>query len=150
MVLNEFGGVDGLVTLKDVIDFVFGHTGAGEALSRRFIEPEPGIFEVDGAMKLADFNAITNAGIDDRRMTTISGVVLRHLDRLPALGDEVTVEDMRLQVVSLEGHRIDRLRVMPVSHRPQPQTAAPDQTPTAASEAKAETAAVQPEREEGG
>ena len=115
VVLNEFGGIDGLVTLKVVVNFIFGHASAEEPLGSMFTESEPGVFEVDGAMKLTDFNTITNFGISDSRMTTISGVVLRHMDRLPAIGDEVQVEGARLQVVSLEGHRIARLRVMPVA-----------------------------------
>jgi len=117
IVLDEFGGIDGLITLKDVVDFIFGYTRAEDSLNELFAEPEPGVFEVDGAMKLTDFDTVTNAGIDDSRMTTIGGVVLRHLDRLPSIGDEVVVEGMRLQVVSLQGHRIERLRVMPVAQR---------------------------------
>lgn len=113
VVLNEFGGVDGLITLKSVVNFIFGHANGEESLNGMFSEPEPGVFEVSGDMKLTDFNAIANFGITDNRMTTISGVVLRHIDRLPAIGDEVVVEGVRLQVLSLDGHRIARLRVTP-------------------------------------
>ncbi len=115
VVLNEFGGIDGLVSLHDVISFIFGHAGVAEGLSGTFTEPEAGVYEVEGDMKLTYFNAVTNFGISDARMTTISGVLLRHLDRLPSIGDEVIVEGVRLQVVSLEGHRIARLRAMPVT-----------------------------------
>jgi CBS domain containing-hemolysin-like protein len=114
VVLNEFGGIDGLVTLKSVVNFIFGHASGEEPLSSLFSVVEPGVFEVDGAAKLADFNAITNFGISDNRMTTIGGVLLRHHDRLPSIGDEVVVDGIRLQVVSLEGHRISRLRAMQV------------------------------------
>lgn len=117
IVLNEFGGVDGLVTLKGLVNFIFGHASGEEPLRELFSEPEDGVFEVDGGMKLGDFNAITNFGIEDPRMTTISGVVLRHLDRPPLTGDEVVVEGVRLQVVSTEGHRIVTLRAMPENYR---------------------------------
>jgi CBS domain containing-hemolysin-like protein len=109
VVLNEFGGIDGLITLKNVVNYIFGHASSEEPITSLFSEPEPGVFEIDGAMKLTDFNAITNYGIEDNRMTTISGVLLRHLDRLPSIGDEVTVEGVCLKVLSLEGHRITRL-----------------------------------------
>jgi len=115
VVLDEFGGIDGLVTLKDLINFIFGHASAEKRLDRLFTETAPGVFEVDGAMKLADFDTVTNFGIDDSRMTTVGGVMLRHLDRLPAVGDEVVVEGVRLQVTELDGHRIARLRAMPVT-----------------------------------
>ena len=115
VVLNEFGGIDGMVTLKRVINFIFGHASGEEALHDMFNEPVPGVFEVNGGMKLTDFNGITNFGLVDTRMTTISGVLLRHLDRLPSVGDEVAVEGVRLQVLAVEGHRISRLRAMPVT-----------------------------------
>jgi len=129
VILNEFGGIDGLVTLKGVIDFIFGHAGGEEALGRLFTEPEPGVIEVDGDMKLTDFNTVTNFGISDSRMTTISGVLLRHLDRLPAIGDDVIVEGVRLQVVSLEGHRIVRLRAMPVARHAEALPIETEETP---------------------
>ena len=115
VVLNEFGGIDGLVTLKRVINFIFGHASGEEPLNDLFDEPVPGVFEVEGSMKLTDFNTITNFGLMDSRMTTISGVMLRHLDRLPAVDDEVVVEGVRLQVLAVEGHRIERLRAMAVA-----------------------------------
>ena len=118
VVLNEFGGIDGLVTLKRVINYIFGHAGGDEPLQDVFNEPVPGVFEVEGSLKLTDFNTITNFGIADNRMTTISGVVLRHLDRLPAVGDEVTVEGVQLQVLAVEGHRIARLRAMHAAGTP--------------------------------
>ncbi len=117
VVLNEFGGIDGLVTLKRVINFIFGHASGEEPLNDMFAEPVPGVFEVDGSLKLTDFNTITNFGLIDSRMTTISGVLLRHLDRLPSVGDEVVVEGVRLQVLAVEGHRITRLRAMPVTQK---------------------------------
>jgi len=117
VVLNEFGGIDGLVTLKRVINYIFGHASGDEPLSEMFTEPVPGVFEVEGGMKLADFNAVTNFGLYDSRMTTISGVVLRHLDRPTAVGDEVVVEGVQLVVLAVEGHRIVRLRAMHVAEQ---------------------------------
>jgi len=142
VVLNEFGGIDGLVTLQNVVNYIFGHASSEEPLSSLFTEPEPGVFEVDGAMKLTDFNTITNFGINDSRMTTISGVVLRHLDRLPAIGDEVAVEGTRLKVLALEGHRIARLRAVPAGR---PIEADAEATPFATAAEGAE-ASAQPQR----
>ena len=140
VVLNEFGGIDGLVTLKTLVNFIFGNTGGGETLDRFFAEPEPGVFEVDGAMKLTDFNTVTNLGFSDSRMTTISGLVLRYLDRLPAIGDEVNVEGVRLRVVSLEGHRIARLLVTTVPEEENGQTLEEEEKSAPETEGEAEQA----------
>jgi CBS domain containing-hemolysin-like protein len=109
-VLNEFGGIDGLVTLKRVLSFVFGKITPETAPQLAWTQQGENVFEVPGDMKLTDFNDLTNFGVVDQRMTTIGGVVLRALDRLPEVGDEATIEGLVLTVLEMEGHRIARLR----------------------------------------
>jgi len=111
LVLNEFGGIEGIVTLRDVLRFIFGHLSGevqGQAL---YEERDQNVYEVPGDMKLTDFNSLTNFGIRDPRMTTIGGVAFRHLDRLPRVGDQVVVEDVEMTVLEVEEQRIARLRV---------------------------------------
>jgi CBS domain containing-hemolysin-like protein len=111
IVLNEFGGVEGVVTMRDVLTFIFGHLSGevhGQAL---YEEQDEDIYEVPGDMRLVDFNNLTNFDIRDPRMTSIGGVVFRHLDRLPCEGDEVLVEGIRITVLEVEEQRIARLRV---------------------------------------
>ena len=110
MVLNEFGGISGIVTMEDVINFVFGEI-AGEFLSKYSYEQEDEqVFVVSGGMKLSDFEALTNFGLEDPRMTTIGGVALRHLGRVPKEGDIITIEDIKIVVLEVEGNRIALLR----------------------------------------
>jgi CBS domain containing-hemolysin-like protein len=111
-VLNEFGGVEGMVTMKDVLTFIFGQI-SGEIAGQEFYkEQDDNEYEVPGSMKLTDFNTLTHFGIEDPRMTTIAGVTFRHLDRLPRVGDSVTVEGIRLTVLEMDGHRIARVRAI--------------------------------------
>ena len=109
-VLNEFGGVDGLVTLKSVLSFVFGKVTPESAPHRVYAQLAENVFEVAADMKLNDFEDLTNFGITDPRMTSIGGVVLRALDRLPRVGDAVIVEGVELRVLEMQGLRIARLR----------------------------------------
>ena len=109
-VLNEFGGIDGLVTMKSVLNFVFGKITPETAPQVLYAELGENIYEVAGDMKLTAFNDMTNFGISDPRMTTIGGVMLRMLDRLPQVGDEVIIEGVELTVLDMKGHRITRLR----------------------------------------
>jgi len=111
LVMNEFGGVEGLVTMRDVLTFIFGHLSGeieGQAL---YEERDENVYEVPGDMKLVDFNNLTNFGIEDPRMTTIGGVLFRHLDRLPQAGDEVKLEEFWMTVLELDNQRISRVRV---------------------------------------
>jgi CBS domain containing-hemolysin-like protein len=109
-VLNEFGGIDGLVTMKSVLNFVFGKITPETSPQMAYTELGENIYEVAGGMKLMTFNDLTNFSINDPRMTTIGGVMLRSLDRLPQVGDEITIEGVVLTVLEMKGHRIAKLR----------------------------------------
>ena len=110
-VLNEFGGIDGLVTLKSILNFVFGKITPETTPELEYTHESDNYYEVPGDMKLAEFNDVTNFGIDDPRMTTIGGVVLRALDRLPVTGDECVIEGVVVKVLEMRGHRIARVGV---------------------------------------
>ena len=109
VVLNEFGGVEGFVTLTDVLTFIFGPI-TGEAKGQEYYqEKDNNVYEVPGEMKLNDFNNLTRFGIEDPRMTTVGGVIFRHLDRLPKHNDKVVIEDLVFTVLKMDGHRIARV-----------------------------------------
>jgi len=110
-VLNEFGGVEGFVTMKDVLTFIFGQISGDVTGQELYQERDESFYEVPGEMKLTDFNNLTHFGLDDPRMTTIGGVAFRHLDRLPKVGDQATVEGFVITVLDVEAHRIARVRV---------------------------------------
>ena len=83
IVLNEFGGIDGMVTLRGAIRFIFGNAFNGEPRSRGFRELEDGSVPADGALPLDDFNELSGLELPLDRGTTVGGLLLSHLDRLP-------------------------------------------------------------------
>lgn len=123
VVLNEFGGVEGIITLRDVLTFIFGHLSGEIRGQELYAVRDEDVYEVPGDMRLVDFNNLTNFAIQDPRMTTIGGVAFRHLDRLPRAGDEVVVEGYILSVLEVDEQRIIRLRV---AREGVPTTSAPE------------------------
>ncbi len=111
MVLNEFGGVDGMITMTDVLDFIFGQLYGADLRKDIGRNEEEGTWEVPGDLKLEELNHIAHTGLADSRMTTVGGLILRHLDRLPQEGDSAVVEGITLTVVAMREHRISRVRV---------------------------------------
>ena len=109
-VLNEFGGIDGFITLNDVLAYIFGRPAAELSEPRIVRHGETDTFQVPGDMKLVEFNKLTNYAIDDQRMTTIAGVIVRYLDRLPQIHDSVNVGDVVLTVTEMEGNRISQVQ----------------------------------------
>ncbi|MES9946408.1 MAG: hemolysin family protein [Candidatus Thiodiazotropha sp.] len=111
LVLNEYGGVEGLVKARDVLNFIFGEL-TGEVIdSDDYRIDEHNTYEVPGDMKLVEFNDLTNFGISDPRMTTIGGVAFRHFDCVPEIGDSVAVDGTTITVLDVDYHRIAKLRV---------------------------------------
>ena len=110
IVLNEFGGVEGLITMRDIIKFIFGEISENVSSQAYYQEDDENVYEVPGDMKLTDFNDLTNFGIEDPRMTTIGGVVFRHLDRLPCANDTVVVDGYMATVLKMQGHRVASVR----------------------------------------
>jgi CBS domain containing-hemolysin-like protein len=111
VVINEFGGVDGFITLNAVLHFIFGQLLGPVAGQHLYEEQDENRYVVPGDMKLSDFNNLTHFGIDDPRMTTVGGVLYRHLDRLALVGDSVQIEGVAMTVLELDGHRIARVAV---------------------------------------
>ena len=123
IVLNEFGGVEGLITMRDIIKFIFGEISESVPSQAYYQEHDENVYEVPGDMKLTDFNDLTNFGIEDPRMTTIGGVVFRHLDRLPCTNDTVMVDGYMATVLKMEGHRVACVRF--AKNKDSSETAAP-------------------------
>ncbi|PID43568.1 MAG: hypothetical protein CSB48_05775 [Proteobacteria bacterium] len=111
VVLNEYGGVEGFLTMKDVLTFIFGQISDDISGSELYQERDENSYILPGDMKLNDFNNLTNFGIEDPRMTTIGGVAFRHLDHLPVEGDQVNVEGITITVMEMDVHRIAKVRV---------------------------------------
>lgn len=127
IVLNEFGGVDGLITMRDIIKFIFGEISESVPSQAYYQEHDENVYVVPGDMKLTDFNDLTNFGIEDPRMTTIGGVVFRHLDRLPQAADTVVVEGCLATVLEMKDHRVARVRIAKNADASEQSTASPEE-----------------------
>jgi putative hemolysin len=113
IVIDEYGGTDGIVTLEDLIEEVIGEIydeyDEEVAPDARQLPGSPR--EVDGLLNLDDFAEVTGLQLPDGPYETVAGYVLADLGRLPEVGDAVEVEGRTLSVVELDGRRIARLLV---------------------------------------
>lgn len=118
-VVNEFGGVDGFITVNDILDFIFGSLSETVLKREVFTELQPRIYEIAGQVKLKTFFELTGIRLQDERMTTLGGVVFRHLDRLPEVGDRVTIDGITFHVLEMEGCLVKRLLVGSFADEPE-------------------------------
>jgi putative hemolysin len=114
IVVDEYGGTDGIVTLEDLIEEVIGDIrdeyDAEVTESRRLAGGE---VEVDGKLNLDEVADIAGVELPEGPYATLGGFVMAELGRLPQTGDEVVHEGTRLTVVLTEGRRAARIRVTP-------------------------------------
>ncbi len=110
IVMDEFGGTSGLVTLEDVLEEIVGE------IEDEFDEPVPdvelvkaGHYRIDGSFRIADFNDRFGTNFATEDYDTLAGLVFGALGREPLLHDHVTIDNTRFEVQQMEGHRIKRL-----------------------------------------
>jgi putative hemolysin len=133
MVADEYGGIAGIVTLEDLIEELLGEIrdeyDPAVAATRLVVG---GDLDVDALLNLDEFHEATGIRLPDGPYETAAGYVLRALGHLPAVGETVELDGVRLTVLVLDGRRIERLRVSLVP-TPEPEDAEEesDQTRTA-------------------
>lgn len=115
VVLDEYGGTAGWVTLEDLLEELVGEIPSehGEEEPGVVVRPD-GSMLVDGRLplhQLLDRLGLREEDVDAEGATTAAGLVLHLLGRIPAVGDRVTVAGYEIEVVDLDGPRIDKLLV---------------------------------------
>ena len=110
-VLDEYGGVSGIVTLENVIEEIVGPIqDEFDAEAPELIQHAENLWEVAGHMLVQDLEDEISLEISHRNEDTIGGVVLSSLGRKPRVGDEAQVGPLSFRVVEVEGNRIRTLR----------------------------------------
>ncbi|HEV6954610.1 MAG TPA: hemolysin family protein [Promicromonospora sp.] len=130
VVVDEYGGTSGVVTLEDVVEELVGDVAdehdprrAGAARTADGSWIVPGVLRPDELVEVADIEVPEGAAYE-----TLGGLVMAELGRMPAVGDEVTVgahlARVLLRVEAMDGRRVERVRVRPLPPPEEPDGAA--------------------------
>jgi putative hemolysin len=113
IVLDEYGGTDGIVTLEDLVETLIGDIRDEYDSDETEVSQEPrtGDFEVDGLISLEDLLEETGIELPDGPYETAGGFVMHYLGRIPVVSDVVGVNGLRITVLSMEGKRAGRLLI---------------------------------------
>jgi putative hemolysin len=115
IVLDEYGGTEGLVTLEDVLEELVGeiHDEHRRDEAQAFTRREDGSWLIDGGVAIEDLAERLGLKLEaeSRDYSTVSGLVLAELERIPAAGDSLRWQGLEIEVVDMDGRRIDKLLV---------------------------------------
>ena len=112
IVIDEFGGVAGLVTLKRLLEVVVGPVGEeGEAPEEEFRAIDENTFHVEGGMSIQEANQELEIELPDGEFETIAGFVLETLGHIPALNEEFEHENLKFEIIDMQGLRIEEIKI---------------------------------------
>ncbi|KTT47558.1 magnesium transporter, partial [Pseudomonas oryzihabitans] len=117
IVVDEYGGVAGLVTIEDVLEQIVGEIeDEHDVEEESFIKSLPnGDFVVKALTPIETLNETLETRFADAEADTAGGLVMNRLGHLPKRNEETVIDDFRFRVLNADGRRIHLLRVTPVN-----------------------------------
>jgi Mg2+/Co2+ transporter CorB len=121
LVVDEYGEVEGLVTLEDILEEIVGDITDEHDVAMPGVRRQPdGSVNVDGAVPIRDLNRVMDWNLPDEEATTIAGLVIHEARSIPEVGQSFTFHGFRFRVLRRARNRITALRIQPL---PRAQTA---------------------------
>lgn len=123
MVVDEYGGIQGLLSLHDLIEAITGDLGDTAGSSGEAVQRADGSWLLDGALPVHEVRSLLNLGPLPGEETgdfeTLGGFLMASLGRVPEVGDSFVWDNRCFEVVDMDGRRIDRVLVAPTPYCPQ-------------------------------
>ena len=119
LVVDEYGEVEGLVTLEDILEEIVGDISDEHDTPVPGVRPQPdGSVNVDGSVPIRDLNRAMDWNLPDAEATTIAGLVIHEARSIPDVGQSFTFHGFRFSVMRKQRNRITALRITPLVRKP--------------------------------
>jgi len=117
IVIDEYGGVSGLLTIEDVLEEIVGEIEdeTDEHGPEQIRKVDINCYTVDAITEIADFNEYFDVGLPDDEFDTIAGLIIESLGRLPKITDKVTIDNFHFTVVEGDSRKITLLEVSKIA-----------------------------------
>jgi Mg2+/Co2+ transporter CorB len=118
LVVDEYGEVEGLVTLEDILEEIVGDITDEHDVAMPGVRRQPdGSVNVDGAVPIRDLNRVMEWNLPDKEATTIAGLVIHEARSIPDVGQSFTFHGFRFRVLRRSRNRITALRIQPLARK---------------------------------
>ena len=115
IVVDEYGGVAGLVTIEDVLEQIVGDIEDEhdiDEVDEKIVAERGGQYRVKALTELSDFNEIFGTNYNDDEFDTIGGLVLKHFGHIPKRGEQIDFDNMSFKVLRADSRRMHLLQVV--------------------------------------
>lgn len=115
LVVDEYGEVQGLITLEDILEEIVGQIADEHDTNETFVRLQPdGTVNVDGTVAIRDLNRQMDWSLPDYEATTIAGLVIHEAQTIPEPGQQFTFHGYRFEILRKSRNKITALRIKPV------------------------------------
>ena len=112
MMVDEFGGIAGLATVKQLLEVIVGQvTMEDDESGESYVPVDKHTYRLDAGVAISEINEELNLGLPEGEYQTVAGFILDDLGRIPEEGDVVEFENLRLTVKEMSGVRIETVEL---------------------------------------
>jgi putative hemolysin len=120
LVVNEYGDLEGLTTLTDILESLVGEVSGANGGDPRVVRREDGTWLIDGMVGLDELKQvleIRHLPGEDADFHTLGGYLMGRLNRVPMVADRIAAGGFRFEIVEMDGRRVDRVLISPIKGR---------------------------------
>ena len=115
IVVDEYGGVAGLVTIEDVLEQIVGDIEDEhdiDEVDEKIVEERGGQYRVKALTEVSDFNEVFGTSYSDEEFDTVGGLVLKRFGRIPKRGEQISFDNLSFKVLRADSRRMHLLQVI--------------------------------------